>query len=69
MYIRDMTPRRRKLYSFWIDPEQAAALKAVKDRDGVPESEQIRRAIDAWLKAKSISRKAAPGRAQTRRGA
>ena len=40
-----------------IDPEQAAALKAVKQRDGVPESEQIRRAIDAWLKTKWVKRK------------
>ena len=37
-------------YSFWIDPEQAVALKAVKAGDGVPESEQIRRpALDALL--------------------
>ena len=64
-----MTPRRRKLYSFWIDPEQAVALKAVKARDGVPESEQIRRAIDTWLKRKKIGKqkiakkKTAPRRA------
>jgi hypothetical protein len=38
-----MTPRKR--YSFWIDDEQAAGLKVVKDRDGAPESEQIRRAM------------------------
>ena len=30
-----MTSRRRTFYSFWIDPDQAAALKAVKERDGV----------------------------------
>ena len=58
-YIRtEMTPRRRKLYSFWIDPDQAAALKVVKERDGVPESEQIRRAIDTWLETKRVKRKA-----------
>jgi hypothetical protein len=49
-----MTPRKR--YSFWIDDEQAAGLKAVKVRDGVLESEQIRRAIDAWLKMKGLTR-------------
>jgi len=65
-----MTPRRRKLYSFWIEPEQAQALKAVKARDGVPESEQIRRAIDVWLKEKDVSEtKTAPRRAVTRRRA
>ena len=62
-----MTPHRRKLYSFWINPEQAAALKAVKERDGVPESEQIRRAIDAWLTAKRVKRKTTPRRAVKRR--
>jgi hypothetical protein len=64
-----MTPRRRKLYSFWIDPEQAVGLKTVKTRDGVPESEQIRRAIDAWLREKKASPKTAPRRADTRRRA
>jgi hypothetical protein len=65
-----MTPRRRKLYSFWIDPEQASGLKAVKERDGVPESEQIRRAIDAWLEEKNTpGAKTAPRRAGTRRRA
>jgi hypothetical protein len=39
-------------YGFWIDPHQLAGLRLVKARDGVLESEQIRRAIDAWLKGK-----------------
>ena len=68
-YIYSVSPRRRKLYSFWIDPEQAAGLKTVKERDGVPESEQIRRAIDAWLKEKDVEGKTAPRRAGTRRRA
>jgi len=62
-----MTPRTRKLYSFWIDPEQAQGLKDVKERDGVPESEQIRRAIDTWLKAKGVTRKTERPRAVTRK--
>ena len=48
----DMTPRRK--YSFWIDDHQADGLKRVKERDGVLESEQIRRAINAWLDAKGV---------------
>jgi hypothetical protein len=52
-----VTPRTRKLYSFWIDPAQAAGLKTLKDRDGVPESEQIRRAIYTWLKKKGVTTK------------
>jgi hypothetical protein len=52
-----MTPRKR--YSFWIDDRQADGLKKVKERDGVLESEQIRRAIDRWLEEKGISVKTA----------
>lgn len=49
-----LTPRKR--YSFWIDDEQAEGLKAVKERDGVLESEQIRRAINAWLEEKGVKK-------------
>ena len=55
-----MTPRRR--YSFWIDDQQSEGLKAVKQRDGVLESEQIRRAIDRWLEEKGIKKTAKPAR-------
>ena len=49
-----MTPRQR--YGFWIDEEQRAGLQAVKARDGVLESEQIRRAIDDWLVKKGVKK-------------
>lgn len=62
-----MTPRTRKLYSFWIDPAQAVGLKAIKQRDGVPESEQIRRALDTWLKEKGVMNKTERPRAATRK--
>jgi hypothetical protein len=62
-----MTPRRK--YSFWIDEAQADGLKAVKVRDGVLESEQIRRALNDWLDKKGVVVKAAPRRARTRRKA
>jgi len=42
----------RKLTNFRIDPDLAAGLKLVKERDGIPEGEQIRRAVRAWLTAK-----------------
>lgn len=42
-----MSPK--KLYSFAIDPDLATALKRVKVRDGIGESEQIRRALREWL--------------------
>ena len=49
-----MSTRRR--YSFWIDETQARGLKVVKERDGVLESEQIRRALDAWLRKRGVAR-------------
>ena len=59
-----MTPRKR--YSFWIDDEQAEGLKNVKKRDGVLESEQIRRALDDWLRTKGV-KKTGRKRAATRK--
>ncbi len=59
-----MTPRRK--YSFWIDDVQAEGLKAVKERDGVLESEQIRRAINDWLEKKGVM-KSERKRAATRK--
>ena len=59
-----MTLRRK--YSFWIDDEQADGLKAIKERDGVLESEQIRRAINDWLQKKGVM-KAERKRAVTRK--
>jgi hypothetical protein len=47
----------RKKYSFWIDDSQADGLKVVKERDGVLESEQIRRAINDWLQKKGVKAK------------
>ena len=46
----------RKKYSFWIDDAQAEGLKIVKERDGVLESEQIRRAINDWLEKKGVKK-------------
>lgn len=59
-----VTPKVR--YNFWLDVEQRDALRAVKERDGIPESEQIRRAIDAWLESKGV-KKAERKRAATRK--
>ena len=40
--------------NFYIDPELAEGLKTLKERDGIPESEQIRRGIKLWLEAKGV---------------
>lgn len=47
-----MAPRR--LFNFIITDALADGLKALKERDGISESEQVRRAIADWLKAKGI---------------
>lgn len=47
-----MTPKR--LYNFRIDPDLDEGLKAVKQRDGIGESEQIRRALREWLEKKGV---------------
>ncbi len=58
--------RTKEPYAFWISPDQKAALRAIKDRDGIPVSEQIRRAIDQWL-AEKAREKPGPRRGSTRR--
>lgn len=45
---------RPKQFNFTIDAELADGLKAVKERDGISESEQARRAIRAWLELKGV---------------
>lgn len=58
-----MTPKR--LYNFWIDPDLDDGLKAVKAQDGIPESEQIRRALREWLEKRGVitrARAMSPGK-------
>lgn len=57
-------PRRR--YTFFIDEEQRQALGAIKVRDGIPEAEQIRRAIVLWIEARRVLKSGRP-RATTRK--
>ena len=54
--------------TFRIDPELIAGLQELRERDGVPVSEQVRRAIQMWLESKGVKvKKAASRRASTRR--
>jgi hypothetical protein len=62
-----MSPRKR--YSFWINDVQAAGLKAVKESEDMSESEQIRQAINDWLRKRGVETKAASKRAATRKKA
>lgn len=44
----------RRRYSFFIDRELFEGLKALKERDGMPEAEAIRRALGAFLERKGV---------------
>ena len=47
-----MTPKNR--YTFFIDDDQRLVLTAIKERDGISESEQIRRAIKDWVEKRGV---------------
>ena len=52
-----MTPSARKQSNFRIDPDLMEGLHAIKERDGIPLSEQVRRALRAWLAEKGVKPK------------
>jgi hypothetical protein len=37
-----------------VDSRLIDGLREVKERDGIPVSEQVRRAIEAWLETKGV---------------
>jgi hypothetical protein len=58
----------RKLAAFRLDEELVEGLKQVWERDGIQPSEQVRRAVKAWLKEKGlITEKSDRKRAGTRK--
>jgi hypothetical protein len=50
-----MSPKQ--LTAFRIEPEIMAGLRKVKERDGIPLSVQVHRALETWLKSKGVSPK------------
>jgi len=62
----DVTAMPKQAYTLKIDPELLSALRAIKVRDGISESEQIRRGIQLWLKKKGVSVKEASTHATPR---
>lgn len=52
-----MTPSAKKQTAFRIDPEIMDGLQQIKERDGIPISEQVRRALAAWLDQKGAAKK------------
>jgi hypothetical protein len=65
-----MAPVTRRLYNFRIDADLDEGLQAVKFRDGLVVSEQIRRAVRAWLIGRGVLKKARGSTSQrgSRRG-
>jgi len=53
-----MTPSAKRQSNFRIDPDIMDGLQRVKERDGIPLSEQVRRALRAWLEVKEPKTKA-----------
>jgi hypothetical protein len=51
-----------KHVSFRFPPAMLAALQAIKQRDGVPLSEQVRRAVERWIVANTPAVAVAPRR-------
>jgi hypothetical protein len=52
--------------TFRLDADLIAGLQQVKTRDGIPVSEQVRRAVRWWLKEKGVTVKTDRTRAATR---
>ena len=60
-----MTPIKR-IAAFRIDEDLRDAMKRLQERDGMPFSEQIRRALRPWLENKGVLVKSDRKRASTR---
>lgn len=52
--IELMASSVRKLAAFRLEPDILDGLQFVKERDGVPVSEQVRRALIAWLETRGV---------------
>jgi hypothetical protein len=57
----------KELTAFRVDPELMEALRQVKDRDGIPIAEQVRRGLLLWFDSKGVKIKASRKRASTRK--
>jgi len=47
---------RKTQTAFRIDPDILEGLRLVKERDGMPFSEQVRRALRVWLETKGVAK-------------
>lgn len=61
--LQAMSPNR--LASFRLDETLLDGLRAVTERDGIPQTEQVRRALRAWLEERGVL--STPAKAKTAR--
>ena len=54
MYYNDIVAPVRKVTTFRIDDDLLVAMDTLRDRDGIPYSEQIRRALRMFLEARGV---------------
>ena len=60
----------KKTFTFAISDEMKGALTTIRERDGIPEAEQIRRGIQMWLDSRGTGkRKLVSMRKPARKGA
>lgn len=65
-----MAKEQRTIVAYRIDREVLQAMQTLWDRDGVTPSEQVRRALRAYLEERNVLEKLGPpARKQTRRKA
>ena len=55
--------------TFRLETEILAALEAIRERDGIPVSEQVRRALKEWIAEKGVHLKTAKRGTRTPRKA
>jgi hypothetical protein len=63
-----MAAAQRRVATFRIDEDILEGMEFLRDRDGTPFSEQIRRGLRLWLESRGVAIKKADGkRASTRK--
>lgn len=57
-------PPRNKVVTFRPDTDTFAAMASLRERDGIPLSEQIRRALRAWMESKGAMKPVRTGKSR-----
>ena len=61
IYVTLPATMPRHMRSYYLDDDLIEGLQAMRDRDGILPSEQVRRAIALWLKVKGYKPKRKKG--------